>query len=150
MLSRLWHVSLVAFNIAVKRLQNVGETGCRMTVRLCFEAGTVAGFHIHSALACPETYTEHDMKHLFRKALTASAVALFVATAFAQYPNRPITLIVPWGAGGGTDYNSRTMGALLEKELKQPVTIINRTGGSGVVGTPRLPRLLPTATPSVR
>ena len=74
------------------------------------------------------------MKHLFRKALSASAVALFAATAFAQYPNRPITLIVPWGAGGGTDYNSRTMGALLEKELKQPVTIINRTGGSGVVG----------------
>ena len=74
------------------------------------------------------------MKHLIRKALAVSAVALCAATAFAQYPNRPITLIVPWGAGGGTDYHARTIGSMLEKELKQPVTVVNRTGGSGVVG----------------
>jgi tripartite-type tricarboxylate transporter receptor subunit TctC len=77
------------------------------------------------------------MKVGFRKALTALTMvagAIIATTAFAQYPNRPITLIVPWGAGGGTDYNSRTMAALLEKELKQPVTVVNRTGGSGVVG----------------
>ncbi len=74
------------------------------------------------------------MKHLIRKALAVSAVALCASTAFAQYPNRPITLIVPWGAGGGTDYHARTIGSMLEKELKQPVTVVNRTGGSGVVG----------------
>jgi tripartite-type tricarboxylate transporter receptor subunit TctC len=74
------------------------------------------------------------VKHLIRKALAVSAVALCAATAFAQYPNRPITLIVPWGAGGGTDYHARTIGSMLEKELKQPVTVVNRTGGSGVVG----------------
>ena len=74
------------------------------------------------------------MKHLIRKALAVSAVALCAATAFAQYPNRPITLIVPWGAGGGTDYHARTIASMLEKELKQPVTVVNRTGGSGVVG----------------
>ena len=74
------------------------------------------------------------MKHFIRKALAVSAVALCAATAFAQYPNRPITLIVPWGAGGGTDYHARTIGSMLEKELKQPVTVVNRTGGSGVVG----------------
>lgn len=56
------------------------------------------------------------MKHLIRKALAVSAVALCAATAFAQYPNRPITLIVPWGAGGGTDYHARTIGSMLEKE----------------------------------
>ena len=54
--------------------------------------------------------------------------------AHAQYPQRPIQLIVPWGAGGGTDATARIIGSLLEKELKQPVNVVNRTGGSGVVG----------------
>jgi tripartite-type tricarboxylate transporter receptor subunit TctC len=55
--------------------------------------------------------------------------------ALAQtYPNRPITLIVPWGAGGGTDAVARIIGALLEKDLGQPVNVVNRTGGNGVVG----------------
>jgi tripartite-type tricarboxylate transporter receptor subunit TctC len=57
------------------------------------------------------------------------------ASAFAQaYPNRPITLVVPWGAGGGTDATARIIGSLLEKELGQPINVVNRTGGSGVVG----------------
>jgi len=63
--------------------------------------------------------------------------ALLVAaatTAHAQYPNRPVQLIVPWGAGGGTDATARIIGALMEKELKQPFNVVNRTGGSGVVG----------------
>ncbi len=63
------------------------------------------------------------------------AAFLFAASsAFAQYPQRPIQLIVPWGAGGGTDATARIIGSLLEKELKQPVSVVNRTGGSGVVG----------------
>src|SRR5207247_177878 len=63
------------------------------------------------------------------------AAFLFAATsAFAQYPQRPIQLIVPWGAGGGTDATARIIGTLLEKELGQPVNVVNRTGGSGVVG----------------
>ena len=65
----------------------------------------------------------------------AGPVALCLsASAFAQYPNRPITLIVPWGAGGGTDAAARIIGSLLEKDLGQPVNVVNRTGGSGVVG----------------
>ncbi|MGH6624816.1 MAG: tripartite tricarboxylate transporter substrate binding protein [Burkholderiaceae bacterium] len=55
-------------------------------------------------------------------------------TSAQGYPSRPITLIVPWGAGGGTDATARIIGSLLEKELGQPVTVVNRTGGSGVVG----------------
>lgn len=74
------------------------------------------------------------MKQLIRRTLALGATALVAATAFAQYPNRPVTIIVPWGAGGGTDYHARTMAAMLEKELKQPFTVVNRTGGSGVVG----------------
>ena len=67
-------------------------------------------------------------------ALFALLVLSFCASAFAQYPNRPITLIVPWGAGGGTDAVARFIASLMEKDLGQPVNVVNRTGGSGVVG----------------
>jgi len=61
--------------------------------------------------------------------------AVLQTTAQAQdYPSRPVTLVVPWGAGGGTDAVARMMAALLEKDLGQPVNVVNRTGGSGVVG----------------
>ncbi|HFA59603.1 MAG TPA: tripartite tricarboxylate transporter substrate binding protein [Rhodospirillales bacterium] len=54
--------------------------------------------------------------------------------ASAAYPERPITIIVPWGAGGGTDATGRILASLMEKRLGVPVTVVNRTGGSGVVG----------------
>jgi tripartite-type tricarboxylate transporter receptor subunit TctC len=73
-------------------------------------------------------------KFLLRLAAASAVVAAVVAPAAAQYPNRPITLIVPWGAGGGTDATARIIGSILEKDLKQPVNVVNRTGGSGVVG----------------
>ena len=68
------------------------------------------------------------------KKLLAFALLLASSAALAQYPNRPVQLIVPWGAGGGTDATARIIGTLLEKELKQPFNVVNRTGGSGVVG----------------
>jgi tripartite-type tricarboxylate transporter receptor subunit TctC len=52
----------------------------------------------------------------------------------ADYPVRPITFIVPWGAGGGTDAVGRIVASLLERDLGRPVNVVNRTGGSGVVG----------------
>ncbi len=70
-------------------------------------------------------------------ATLAGAAVLFGAvstSAQADYPERPITLIVPWGAGGGTDATGRMIGTLMEKELGTPVNVVNRTGGSGVVG----------------
>lgn len=66
--------------------------------------------------------------------LAAVALSLAAGAAHAAWPERPITLIVPWGAGGGTDATARIIGSLLEKELGQPVNVVNRTGGSGVVG----------------
>ncbi len=54
-----------------------------------------------------------------------------------EFPNRPITLLCPWSAGGGTDRVSRQMAALLEEELGVPVNVINATGGSGVTGHSR-------------
>ena len=74
------------------------------------------------------------MLNAFMRCLVATLLALLVTAAHATYPERPITLIVPWGAGGGTDATARIIGTLLEKELGQPVNVVNRTGGSGVVG----------------
>ena len=68
------------------------------------------------------------------KKLLAALLVAVATTAHAQYPQRPVQLIVPWGAGGGTDATARIIAALLEKELKQPFNVVNRTGGSGVVG----------------
>jgi tripartite-type tricarboxylate transporter receptor subunit TctC len=64
----------------------------------------------------------------------ASAGLAAPAVAQAGFPNRPITFIVPWGAGGGTDATARIVGAMLERDFGQPVNVVNRTGGSGVVG----------------
>jgi tripartite-type tricarboxylate transporter receptor subunit TctC len=66
-------------------------------------------------------------------ALFALAFANLAARA-AEFPVRPITFIVPWGAGGGTDSVARIMAAALERDLGKPVNVVNRTGGSGVVG----------------
>jgi len=52
----------------------------------------------------------------------------------ADYPKRPITMICPWGAGGGTDAVSRILATLLKGELGVPVNVVNRTGGSGAIG----------------
>lgn len=54
--------------------------------------------------------------------------------AQANYPQRPIKLVVPWGAGGGTDAVARMLAALMEKDLGKPVNVVNITGGSGVMG----------------
>jgi putative tricarboxylic transport membrane protein len=76
------------------------------------------------------------MKVSSLRAVAIAGLALIAAmpSAFGAYPERPITMIVPWGAGGGTDATARIIGTLLEKELGQPVNVVNRTGGSGVVG----------------
>jgi tripartite-type tricarboxylate transporter receptor subunit TctC len=76
------------------------------------------------------------MRSWLLRAAAAAALGLVLAapTALGAYPERPITLVVPWGAGGGTDATARIIGALLEKEFGQPVNVVNRTGGSGVVG----------------
>lgn len=62
------------------------------------------------------------------------ALAFSVGAAQADYPEKPIQLIVPWSAGGGTDAVARQLANGLQEELGQTVNVINRTGGAGVVG----------------
>jgi tripartite-type tricarboxylate transporter receptor subunit TctC len=74
-------------------------------------------------------------RHIVRLCLVALAAACVLgAPARAAFPERPVTLIVPWAAGGGTDAIARQVAMMLEREFKQPVNVVNRTGGSGVVG----------------
>ena len=77
------------------------------------------------------------------KKLLAAVLMLAASSALAQYPQRPVQLIVPWGAGGGTDATARIIATLLEKELKQPFNVVNRTGGSGVVGHDAIAKATP-------
>lgn len=68
-------------------------------------------------------------------ATICASIALFASSAaLAAYPEKPITLIVPWGAGGGTDTTARIVAKALSDELNVPVNVVNRTGGQGVIG----------------
>jgi tripartite-type tricarboxylate transporter receptor subunit TctC len=65
----------------------------------------------------------------------AAIGALVSAGAGAQdYPTKPITLIVPWPAGGSTDIAMRAIADSASKHLGQPVSIDNKAGGAGTVG----------------
>ena len=66
-----------------------------------------------------------------------------VTPSLAQYPDRPIKFIVPFAPGGGTDLVARTMGASIAEELRQPVIVENKPGGSTVVGTDALAKSPP-------
>jgi len=77
------------------------------------------------------------MKKLLTGLVAASTVVATLAIAqpaLAEYPERPITVIVPWSAGGGTDATGRMIGKLMQDRLGVPVNVVNRTGGGGVVG----------------
>ena len=72
-----------------------------------------------------------------RSALALAASGLLPASLLAQgsgYPNRPIELIVPAGAGGGTDVLARAFAEAAKKHLPQPITVNNRPGASGMIG----------------
>jgi len=64
-----------------------------------------------------------------------AAVALAAGSAAAQgYPNRPITLICPWPAGGSTDTHLRKLSELASKHLGQPIIVENKPGAGGMLG----------------
>ncbi len=64
----------------------------------------------------------------------ASAASIPSPVLAQAWPQRPITIIVPWAAGGGTDAHMRTLATFLEKDLGVAVNVVNQTGGNGVTG----------------
>ncbi|PWB65607.1 MAG: tripartite tricarboxylate transporter substrate binding protein [Bradyrhizobiaceae bacterium] len=75
------------------------------------------------------------MKKISGVIASAAILAVgFAGSAFAEFPERPVKLIVPWAAGGDTDNIFRPFAAEFQKHLGQPVAIANVTGASGTVG----------------
>lgn len=76
-----------------------------------------------------------------KKLLSLFAAMLIFAATFpfstqaADFPNRPVTVVVPFGTGGGSDMIARALSKPLEKELGKPIVVLNKPGGSGTVGT---------------
>lgn len=80
---------------------------------------------------------------VFMSLLLVLISALVVATYAASpidYPVRPITLQVPWPAGGPTDVGARILAAIAEKKMGQPIVVINRVGAGSQVGLTEIAR----------
>jgi tripartite-type tricarboxylate transporter receptor subunit TctC len=67
-------------------------------------------------------------------ALALAALALGGSALAQDYPAKPVTLIVPWPAGGSTDVAMRAIAEAASKHLGQPIVVDNKAGGSGTVG----------------
>jgi tripartite-type tricarboxylate transporter receptor subunit TctC len=89
---------------------------------------------------------EFDMLHPTRRALMAAAVCLVAGASGAAaqtYPAKPITLIVPFAAGGPSDTISRLVGAKMSEKLGQQIVIENIAGAGGTVAADRVSKMQP-------
>lgn len=77
------------------------------------------------------------MKLLARTLYVALSAASFIAmgTAHADYPDRPISMVVPFAAGGPTDNVARSLAEAMRPSLGQSVVVENKTGAGGTIGT---------------
>ena len=78
-----------------------------------------------------------------RRVLLAAAIAAcapLAAVAQSDYPSRPITIVVPFPAGGPTDASARLYGTAMSEILGQPIVIDNRAGAAGTVGSAAVAR----------
>lgn len=80
-----------------------------------------------------------------RELLLASAAACVAGPSLAKdsYPNRPITVIVPFAAGGSTDLVVRPLAVEMEKLVGAPLVIVNRPGAGGAIGAQSVARAKP-------
>ncbi|TFY96797.1 Bug family tripartite tricarboxylate transporter substrate binding protein [Ramlibacter rhizophilus] len=85
------------------------------------------------------------MRRTFLLQTLAASLALAAAPAFAQanFPSKPIRFIVPYPAGGGTDYVARLIGERLSKRLGQPVLVENKSGAAGAIGVAEVAKAEP-------
>jgi tripartite-type tricarboxylate transporter receptor subunit TctC len=88
--------------------------------------------------------TKLPRRLFLRLAAGATALPFAPHAARAQaYPSRPVTIVVPFAAGGPTDTIARIMGERMRQSLGQPVIIENVTGASGTIGAGRVARAAP-------
>lgn len=81
------------------------------------------------------------MKHI--PALVAAAMISMAAAHAQNYPSKPVRIIVPYAAGGGTDMLARVVAQELVSRLGQQVIVENRAGGSGIIGIEAAARAAP-------
>lgn len=74
------------------------------------------------------------LKVIFMVPLLLTVLFTERSVAKEVYPDRPITIVVPWGAGGMTDAIARAISKAAEKELGQAIVVENKAGASGVIG----------------
>lgn len=67
--------------------------------------------------------------------VSLTILALPVSSGAQDWPTKPITLIVPWSAGGGTDLAARTLSTKISEILAVPISVVNKPGASGIIGT---------------
>lgn len=76
--------------------------------------------------------------------LVVALLLALIGTASAQnYPEKPVSLVVPFGAGGSTDVVARTLGQRMSEIWNQPVIVVNRVGAGGRIGTEFAARAAP-------
>jgi len=78
-----------------------------------------------------------------KRTLTALALALTATTALAEYPEKPVEVIVGYSAGGGTDVMARTVAQFFEKELNGSVVVKNMPGAGGQIGFTEVAKAAP-------
>lgn len=85
------------------------------------------------------------MTQITRRAALATTLAFAAHTAQAQdrYPSRPVTVTVPWAAGGTTDILARVLAEPLRRSMGQPFVVENRSGASGNIGSNAVARARP-------
>src|SRR5258708_34104996 len=73
------------------------------------------------------------LKHFFTFAAGMAVLGLFGASALAQYPAKPVRLVIHFPAGGSTDLVARTLAQALSESLGQPFVVENRLGADGPI-----------------
>src|SRR5690606_23678791 len=79
---------------------------------------------------------------LLKKCLSLACLSLVALTAHADtnYPSRPVTIVVPFPAGGGADYLARSLAEQLNKKFNQTFVVDNRGGASGIIAAQHVKR----------
>ena len=83
------------------------------------------------------------MRKVFEAALAAILLTVAAGTAVAAYPDKPVTVIVPFPPGGSTDVIARALAADLQKQLGQPFVVENKAGATGSIGATAVKRAAP-------
>ena len=85
----------------------------------------------------------HSRRHLLRLATALLAIGAASISSAQLYPTRPVTIVVPFPAGGVTDVTARVLADHLKGSLGQPVIVENVTGAGGTIGVGRVARATP-------